>query len=59
MKINQIQPGYRVTPELHEFVKDYAIELTAKHGFHVSVNKALAVLIRKGHEAEQDVVEQG
>ena len=53
MKINQIQPGYRVTPELHEFVKDYAIELTEKHGFHVSVNKALAVLVGKGREASQ------
>jgi len=59
MKINQIQPGYRVTPELHEFVKDYAIELTAKHGFHVSVNKALAVLIRKGSEAFRDEVQRG
>ena len=51
MKVNQIQPGYRVNPELHELVKDYAVELTTKHGFHVSVNKALAVLIRKGSEA--------
>ena len=59
MKINQIQPGYRVAPDLHEFVKDYADELTKKHGFHVSVNKALAVLIRKGYEANQSEPEQG
>ena len=59
MKIDQIQPGYRVTSELHELVKSYAQELSNKHGFHVSVNKAVAVLIRAGHEANQAVTEQG
>ena len=59
MKINQIQPGYRVIPELHELVKDYAAELTTKHGFHVSVNKALAVLIRAGHEVKNNELERG
>ena len=51
MKINQIQPGYRVIPDIYKMVKDEAEELSEKNGFHVSDNKALAVLIRKGRDA--------
>jgi hypothetical protein len=50
MRTEQIQPGYRVTSELHDLVKDFAEKLSEKHGFHVSVNKAVAILIRAGHE---------
>jgi len=53
MKIDQIQPGYRVTSVIYAMVKAEAEELSEKNGFHVSDNKALAVLIRKGREASQ------
>jgi len=46
MKLETIQPGYRVTPDVHNLVKEFAHMLSQEHGFHVSANKALSVLIR-------------
>lgn len=47
MKTDKIQPGYRVEPAVHELVQQHAKDLTAEHGFRVSVNAALAVLIKR------------
>jgi len=52
MKLETIQPGYRVTPDVHDLVRKFAHQLSQEHGFHVSANKALSVLIRAGHEAK-------
>ena len=52
MKLETIQPGYRVTSDVHDLVKEFANQLSQEHGFHVSANKALSVLIRAGHEAK-------
>jgi len=59
MKLNQIQPGYRVTPEVYELVKAYSEHLSKKNGFHVSANNALAVLIQRGYKELHQEIERG
>jgi len=51
MKTERKNPGYRVTIETHNLVRDYAKKLSEELGFTVSNNKALEVLIKKGWEA--------
>lgn len=59
MKTEKIQPGYRVTGEVHEIVKSYAKELSGQLGFHVSVNKAVELLIKRGHESVTQEPQRG
>ena len=59
MRLDLVQPGYRVTSDVHELVKQYAAKLTEQHGFHISANKALAVLIKRGYEEAQNEAERG
>ena len=48
MRQKKIQPGYLVSVEAHEIVKEYAKQLTDSLGFPVSHNKALELLIKRG-----------
>lgn len=59
MKLEKIQPGYRVTTDVHDLVKSYAKELTDRLGFPVSANKSVELLIKRGYKAEQEVDQRG
>jgi len=48
MKLNKVNPGYLIDPEVHELVRAYATELTERNGFRVSMNAAVAILIKRG-----------
>jgi len=50
MRINKINPGYSIAPEVHELVKAYSVELTERNGFRVSINVAVQLLIKHGHK---------
>ena len=50
MKINKINPGYSIDPEVHELVKAYSAELTERNGFRVSLNVAVSLLIKHGYK---------
>jgi len=50
MRINKINPGYSIAPEIHELVKAYSAELTERNGFRVSINVAVQLLIKQGHK---------
>ena len=59
MRTDKIQPGYRVEPAVHELVQQHAKYLTTEHGFRVSVNAALAVLIKRAIKEINEEVHQG
>ena len=51
MRINKINPGYSIDPEVHELVKAYSAELTERNGFRVSLNVAVQLLIKRGDKS--------
>ena len=59
MRINKINPGYSIAPEIHELVKAYSAELTERNGFRVSLNVAVQLLIKRGNESFKQEDQQG
>lgn len=59
MRTEKIQPGYRVDPEVHKIVTEYAKYLTKVNGFYVSNNSALASLIKQAKDEIDNQNERG